>query len=195
MKIDDNINKNKNPNDECVNNFYTKNNNNDEENISLTSNSENETIKENFFFKTIKRHLQINKKDNNWEEKNEINNLLKTNIPEYFGNNPKKNYIPYINKGQEENLVNNQLYLFNDDKLSDYIYKCYIKEKSIYIIHSYIIKNRLIKEPLKNQNLFTITRYMDNLYNDIINGNICQNCCCKYDELCLSGCKCHNQNI
>ena len=194
MKIDDNINKNKNPNDECVNNFYTKNNNNDEENISLTSNSENETIKENFFFKTIKRHLQINKKDNNWEEKNEINNLLKTNIPEYFGNNPKKNYIPYINKGQEENLVNNQLYLFNDDKLSDYIYKCYIKEKSIYIIHSYIIKNRLIKEPLKNQNLFTITRYMDNLYNDIINGNICQNCCCKYDELCLSGCKCHNQN-
>ena len=32
--------------------------------------------------------------------------------------------IPYINKEQEENLVNKQLYLFNDDKLADYIYKC-----------------------------------------------------------------------
>ena len=58
-------------------NSKNENNNNYDENISLSSNSENEPIKENFFFKTIKRHLKINKKDNNWEENSEINNLLK----------------------------------------------------------------------------------------------------------------------
>ena len=189
IKVNDNR-KNNNPSNEYINNDYK--NNNDDENISLSSNSEKEPIKVNFFFKTIKRHLQINKKDNNLEENNEINNLLKNNIPECFENYRKKNYISYINKEKEENLVNNQLYLFNDDKLADYIYKCYKIEKNNFTIPPYIIKNRLIKEPLKNQNLFTITRYMDNLYDDIITGNICQNCCCKNNELCLSGCKCHN---
>ena len=76
--------------------------------------------------------------------------------------------------------------------MADYIYKCYKIEKNYFTIPTYIIKNRLIKEPLKYQNLLTITRYMDNLYNDIISGNICKNCCCKNNELCLSGCKCHN---
>jgi hypothetical protein len=42
--------------------------------------------KQNFFFNTIKRHLKINKIDNNLESNNEVVNLLKTNIPEYFDN-------------------------------------------------------------------------------------------------------------
>jgi hypothetical protein len=35
---------------------------------------------------------------------------------------------------------------------------------------------------------------MDNLYNDFMNNNVCKNCYCKNNELCLSGCKCHNKN-
>ena len=35
---------------------------------------------------------------------------------------------------------------------------------------------------------------MDNLYNDYIDNNVCKNCYCKNNELCLSGCKCHNEN-
>jgi hypothetical protein len=167
----------------------------DYNNMPLSNLSNNEPEKKNFFFNTIRRHLAINKKDNNWEGNNEIINLLRNNIPKYFRNYPQKNYIPYINKKQEKNLVNSQMFLFDDDKLADYIYKCYKTEKNSITITTFIIKSRLIKDPLKNQNLFTITRYMDNLYNDIINGNICQNCCCKNNELCLVGCKCHkNKN-
>ena len=35
---------------------------------------------------------------------------------------------------------------------------------------------------------------MDNLYNDFMNNNVCKNCYCKNNELCLSGCRCHNMN-
>ena len=171
--------------------FYKiKTNNNININLSLYY----KLKKENFFFSTIKRHLNINKIDNNWKENNEIIYLLKKNLPDYFKNYPKRNYIPYINKNQEKNLINNQLYLFNDEKLAEYLYKCYKTEKNIFTIMPYIIKNRLIKNPLKNQNIFTITRYMDNLYNDIKTNNICKNCYCKNSELCLVGCPCHNSN-
>ena len=166
----------------------------DSENISLSNDSDKEPIKESFFFNTLKRHLKINKIDNNFEEDNEINNLLKENIKEYFKNKREKNYIPYINKNQEENLINNQLYLFNNDKLVDYLNKCYQKERILFAITPNIIINRLINKPLKNQNLFTITRYMDNLYKDLKTGSICQNCCCKNNEIFLCRCKCHNNN-
>ena len=157
-------------------------------------NSDSEYEKQNFFFSTIKRHLKINKIDNNLESNNEVVNLLKKNIPEYFENDPLKNYIPYINKKLETNLINTELFLFDDDKLADYIYKCYKIEKNILTITPQVIKARLLKNPLKYQNLFSITRYMDNLYKDIINGNICQKCYCKSNELCLAGCSCHDNN-
>ena len=35
---------------------------------------------------------------------------------------------------------------------------------------------------------------MDNLYIDYMDNNVCKNCYCKNNELCLSGCKCHNKN-
>ena len=157
-------------------------------------NMDYEYEKQNFFFNTIKRHLKINKIDNNLESNNEVVNLLKTNIPEYFDNDSLKNYIPYINKKLETNLINTELFLFDDDKLADYIYKCYKIERNILTITPQIIKARLIKNPLKYQNLFSITRYMDNLYKDVINGNMCQKCYCKKNELCLKGCSCHNNN-
>ena len=165
----------------------TKNNN-----FENKKNLDYEYEKQNFFFNTIKRHLKINKIDNNLESNNEVVNLLKKCIPEYFDNGFLKNYIPYINKNLETNLINTELFLFDDDKLADYIYKCYKIEKNMLTITPQIIKARLIKNPLKYQNLFSITRYMDNLYKDIINGNMCQKCYCKKNELCLKGCSCHN---
>jgi len=167
------------------------NNYNDLEN---KKNSNYEYEKENFFFNTIKRHLKINKIDNNLESNNEVVNLLKKCIPEYFDNESLKNYIPYINKKLENDLINTELFLFDDDKLADYIYKCYKIERNIFTITPQIIKARLIKNPLKYQNLFSITRYMDNLYKDVINGNMCQKCYCKKNELCLQGCSCHDNN-
>ena len=157
--------------------------------------SDCEFIQKSFFFNTIKRHLKINKVDNNLESNNEVVILLRKNIPYFFMNNHKKNFIPYINQKQEKNLINNDIFLFDDDKLANYIYKCYKIEKNLFTITSHIIKNRLIKSPLKYQNLFSITRYMDNLHDDITNGNICQKCYCKNNELCLIGCHCHDNNF
>ena len=147
-----------------------------------------------FFFNTIKRHIKMNEIDNNLYSDNEIVKLLKESIPEYFKNYPKMNYIPYIKKDNEKNLINQQIYLFDDEKLANYIYKFYQIEKKFLNLSPDIIKKRLILEPLKNQNLFTITRYMDNLYYEYMKDNVCKNCYCKINELCLSGCKCHNLN-
>ena len=164
-------------------------------NKSQPMNSDSEFMQKSFFFNTIKRHLKINKVDNNLESNNEVVILLRKNIPYFFMNNHKKNFIPYINQKQEKNLINNDIFLFDDDKLSNYIYKCYKIEKNLFTITSHIIKNRLIKNPLRYQNLFSITRYMDNLHDDLNNGNICQKCYCKKNELCLIGCHCHDNNF
>ena len=164
-------------------------------NKTQTINSDREFIQKSFFFNAIKRHLKINKIDNKLESNNEVVILLRKNIPYFFMNNHKKNFIPYINQKQEKNLINSDIFLFDDDKLANYIYKCYKIEKNLFTITSHIIKNRLIKNPLKYQNLFSITRYMDNLYDDITNGNICQKCYCKSNELCLIGCHCHDNNF
>ena len=157
-------------------------------------NNDFDTEKDIFFFNTIKRHIKINEIDNNLDSDNEIVSLLKESIPDYFESYPKMNYIPYIKKKNEKNLINHQIFLFDDDKLAKYIYNCYKIEKNILSITPKVIKKRLILEPLKNQNIFTITRYMDNLYNDYMKNNVCKNCFCKNNDLCLSGCKCHNVN-
>ena len=168
-----------------------ENQNSDEIN---NNNNENDTEEEIFFFNTIKRQIKINEIDNNLDTNNEIVKLLKESIPDYFDNYPKMKYIPYIKKRNEKNLINQQIFLFDDESLANYIYKCYQIEKNLSDITPDIIKKRLILEPLKNQNIFTITRYMDNLYNDYMKNNVCKICSCKNSELCLSGCKCHNFN-
>ena len=183
--------KNRINNKQNINDIEIINSNDD---ILLPLNNDSDNFDKIFFFDTIKRHIKINELDNNLSSDNEINKLLKENIPDYFNNYPKMNYIPYIEENNEENLINKQLYSFDDEKLAEYIHKCYQIEKNIKTITPDIIKKRLILEPIKYQNLFTITRYMDNLCDDYIKNNICKNCYCKNNEFCLSGCKYHNMN-
>ena len=147
-----------------------------------------------FFFNTIKRHIKINELDNKLNSNDELVKLLKESIPEYFEHYPNMKYIPYIKKRNEKNLINQQLFLFDEDKLANYIYQCYKIEKNFLKITPEIIKKRLYLEPLKNQNIFTITRYMDNLYNDFTKSKLCKECLCKIDGLCLSGCKCNKMD-
>ena len=165
------------------------------EKIKLYNNKSDNNIEEYiFFFNVIKRHIKINEKDNTINSDNEVIKLLKENIPEYFKNYPNMKYIPYIKKKNENNLIEQQIFLFDEDNLANYLFKCYQIEKNISTITTDIIKKRLKIKPLKNWNIFIITRYMDNLYNDYIDNNVCKNCYCKNNELCLSGCKCHNEN-
>ena len=147
-----------------------------------------------FFFNTIKLHIKINELDNKLNSNDELVKLLKESIPEYFEHYPNMKYIPYIKKRNEKNLINQQLFLFDEDKLANYIYQCYKIEKNFLKITPEIIKKRLYLEPLKNQNIFTITRYMDNLYNDFTKSKLCKECLRKIDGLCLSGCKCNKMD-
>ena len=155
----------------------------------LTTNSFNQNC--NFFINTIKRHIFIN---NNIQ--NEVNDLIRKNIPKYqeiyLEDNNIKIYIPFINKNQENNLINKQLFL-NENNLVLYIMYCYKKENHCSDINSNIIRNRLKINKLKNHNLFSITKYMDNLYSDFINNKICNKCFCKGgDEFCGNkNCECH----
>ena len=174
----------------------TKNNIYEDDSILFSISDDYEPQQDTFFFDIIKRHIEINRKDNNFEENNDVNILFKENLPCLFDQEKKFiNPFPYITPIQENNLIKTELFIFNDEKLADYIYKCYKIEKNMIKITPTLIKNRLVKNPLLYQNIFSITRYMDELYKYYINGSICCNCFCKSGELCLSGCYCHSNNL
>ena len=150
---------------------------------------------ENVFFSIIKRIIKIynniSKSKNN--EFNEFNELIKNNLEKNINNLNKNNFISYIPEQEENNLKNIQLFLYNDKLLSKFIVHCLkIENKHINNNINNLIEYRLIKEPLKNQNIFTIIKYMDNLYENILNKNICLNCFCKQREKCGIGCSCHH---
>ena len=154
-----------------------------------------------FFFTTLKRHIIYN--SNNKE--NEIKNLLKENIPKCFDNNNYANKnniksmkIPYINKINQNNLINTQLFLKNDNNLINYIFNFFVNEKGTCVLSKEILRKRLIKYKLKNRNIFTITKYMDEVYNSIINNELCNICFCIDNDIynnkkCI--CLCHKQNF
>ena len=100
---------------------------------------------------------------------NEISILLRTNIPKFFMADFSKNFIPYINPRQEKNLINSQLFLYNNEKLINYIIYFFEKEKQekindkIKAQYKKYIKNDLNLHKLKNKNIFGITKYINRL--------------------------------
>ena len=131
-----------------------------------------------FFFDAIRSQIKVNL---NFDENNinEISVLLRTNIPKFFLNDFNKKYIPYINSEQEKNLINTQLFLYNNEKLINYI--IYFLEKGkeekindkIKAQYKKYIKNDLNLHRLKNRNIFGITKYINNLnHNFILNQKI-----------------------
>ena len=119
-----------------------------------------------FFFEAIERHLKVNL---NMDENNinEIAILLRTNIPKYFMEKYNRNYLPFINSFQEKNLLNTQLFLYNNEKLINYILFFLSKEKGEKIdeeknirFRNYIKKDLNLRK-LKNRNIFGIMRYIN----------------------------------
>ena len=121
-----------------------------------------------FFFEAIKTQIKANLEmdENNI---NEISILLRTNIPKFFMADFSKNFIPYINPRQEKNLINSQLFLYNNEKLINYIIYFFEKEKQekindkIKAQYKKYIKNDLNLHKLKNKNIFGITKYINRL--------------------------------
>jgi len=119
-----------------------------------------------FFFEAIERHLKVNL---NMDENNinEIAILLRTNIPKYFMEKYNRNYLPFINSFQEKNLLNTQIFLYNNEKLINYILFFLSKEKGEKfdeeknIKYRNYIKKDLNLRKLKNRNIFGIMRYIN----------------------------------
>ena len=129
-------------------------------------NNINDINKKIFFFEAIERNLKVNL---NMDENNinEIAILLRTNIPKYFMEKYNRNYLPFINSFQEKNLLNTQLFLYNNEKLINYILFFLSKEKGeIFdeeknIKYRNYIKKDLNFRKLKNRNIFGIMRYIN----------------------------------
>ena len=121
-----------------------------------------------FFFDSIRSQIKVNL-DIDENNINEISFLLKTNIPKLFSDDFNKKYIPYINSIQEKNLINTQLFLYNNEKLINYIIYFLEKRKGekindkIKANYKKYIKNDLNLHKLKNRNIFGITKYINNL--------------------------------
>ena len=79
-------------------------------------------------------------------------------------------------------------------KLISYICLFLKYDKNIDYINYNLIQYRLKKELLKYRNIFAITRFIDNLYENIINNKICLKCYCKEYEKCKNNCNCHISN-
>ena len=155
----------------------------------------NRNIK-NDFYKIIQKHIKLYNKialDPNIQnkfKKNELIILIKENIfNRYF--NIKSKFL-FLSEQQENNFINKNIFISNDKDLINYFllyYKYEFKPLDNSCLN--MIQFRLIKEPLHNMNIFSITKYMEKLYYNIIHGNICKTCFCKKEESCSINCNCH----
>ena len=84
----------------------------------------------------------------------------------------------------------------NNKFLIKFICYCIIFEHNLIYNKNFdnLIEFALIKKTLKNHNIFTIFRYMDFLYENIINKDICLNCLCNNKEKFEIGSNCHHSN-
>ena len=67
----------------------------------------------------------------------------------------------------------------------------FYKEKRFTNININLIKERLSKTPLIYRTQSNIKNYINDLYKDILENKICNNCFCKFEENCDIGCICH----
>jgi len=144
----------------------------------------------------ILRHINIYKKNN--FIKNEVIDIIKKYIPEYISINElnldNKNILYNLpSESMEDNLINAKIFNNNNNNLINYIYLFFKYEKNKNFVNYNFIQNRLMKEPLNYRNIFTITRYIDNLDEKINNNKICMKCFCKNNEKkCKLNCNCHS---
>lgn len=152
-------------------------------------------FKESFYISTLRRHLKIiNNNEENENSKNwtKIKNLLVSALPKYFLPSHNKKVIPYINQYQRKKLETTNLYKdFEKEEFGKYINLCLQKEQNFKKgTLNQLILNRISRTKFNNTNIFTITKFIDELLDDIVKAKYCQKCYCKIGEKC-KGCYCH----
>ena len=128
----------------------------------------------NIFFDNIKRIINIYnnllKKENEKDDFNEILKFINNNLSKNIENYNRYKYISFIPNDNENNLVNTQL-VSNDKQLRKLINIILKIENNIYPDNNICIQELIKNEKLKNRNIFTIIRYSDALYEQIIKNN------------------------
>ena len=123
--------------------------------------------KELFVFKTLRRHILYNL---NIKDSNEIKRLLVKNFPKCFDN--KSINISYINRCQENNLINGHLFINDNNALINYFIGFFKQEQDKYYnfnIDFLSVKNIFNNNKIKNRNIYALTRYMDNVFIYLLN--------------------------
>jgi hypothetical protein len=150
------------------------------------------------FYAVMKKHIEAyiavmnsEKNDKNISQ-NDLIQLIKKNIFNKYLLSSSKNKFIFLSDEQEKNLIETNLFINNDKDLINYFFFYYkVEFKLLEDSYYNLIQFRLIKEPLYNFNIFTITKYMEELYYNITHDNICKACFCKTDENCSLNCNCH----
>ncbi len=176
--------------------YLNKNNNiNDENSQENYKNISYNNNKETFYFSVLRKNLKlIDNKNSEYLPDKRIYNLLHQNLPKYFNPIHNRKIIPYIEKNNSHILRTSQIYNSNENNLlSKYINFFLKSEKDFDLISDSFIESRLFMKPLYNRNIFGIIKYSNELFKDIIQGNICQNCFCKIGEICNNKCSCHEE--
>ena len=137
---------------------------------------------------------------------NTINRVIKyLNSNEYKGNNVKtlfnniieslnsnnaikKDLILLLDKTQEDNLRNNDIYKKNDQDSLDYIFGFSSFDKNLK--NEKFLSVRLNNTNFNNTNIFTITRFIDEEFDNFVKGKYCYKC-----HLDLNKCKCSKEEL
>ena len=164
---------------------------------SSCSPSEASHSKETFYFSTLRRHLSVisDKSEVSYPLIFKMKLFLQKNLPLYFKSSHNKKIIPYLTSEQQSNLEKTNIFNVNEyEEMGRYINLCYQKEMNIRKGSlNNLIQNRIKRTIFNSTNIFTITRFMDDLFQDIVRAKFCQRCYCKKEEKC-KGCFCHEES-
>ena len=122
------------------------------------------TKHKNMYYDVIKTYL--NNKDLYINDNNDVSKLLKDILPFYSNMYNKYKFIRYIKSTDEDKLVNTQLFRHDENSNNLISFICnYLKlEKKTSNFTEDLIKYHLHKNPIKNFNIFGLTRYINSLY-------------------------------
>ena len=119
-----------------------------------------------YYFNVIKTYLK--NKNLYINDNNDVSNLLKETLESYSSiyDECEGKFIPYIKLSDEEKLINTQLFRHDENcnNLVTFICKYLKLEKNLTNFSDDLIKYHLMKKPLKNFNIFGLTRYIESLY-------------------------------
>lgn len=154
-------------------------------------------IKESFYISTLRRHLKVinDNEENDSKIGIKVKKLLISTLPKYFLSSHNKKVIPYINQYQRKKLEITNLYKESEEiEFGKYINLFLQKEQNFKKGSlNHLILNRLNRTKFDNTNIFTITKFIDELLEDVVKARYCQKCYCKRGENCKR-CYCHQED-